>query len=50
VNVAVFALPRYRKSRLGEKPETKSTTVKLIILWIIFLLGLIWNWMQWHHR
>jgi amino acid transporter len=50
INVAAFVWPRYRKSRGTEKADSKFTTIKLIAIWIIFLLGLLWNWSLWHHR
>lgn len=50
MNGAVIVWPRYRKRHSTEKPGSRSTTVKIIIVWIIFVLGLMWNWMQWHHR
>jgi heme/copper-type cytochrome/quinol oxidase subunit 2 len=50
INVAVFVLPRYRRSRGTEMTDSKFTTTKLVVLWIVFLLGLLYNWAQWHHH
>jgi hypothetical protein len=49
VNTAVFVWPRYRRRGGVDRPSSKST-VGLIVIWIIFLLGLAWNLRFWHHR
>jgi hypothetical protein len=50
INVAAFVWPRYRKPQSTASPDSKSTTATVIFVWIVFLLGLVWNWMHWHHR
>jgi len=50
MNGAMISWPSYRARREINNPSSKSTTVKLIIIGVIFVLGLIANWMRWHHR
>jgi hypothetical protein len=49
INVAVFVLPGYRRKRSIPSADPKFTTAKLIIIWVLALLGLLWNWSLWHH-
>jgi amino acid transporter len=50
MNSAIIIWPRFRKSRGVDQPSSKSTTAKVIAILVIFIVGLIVNWVMWHHR
>ena len=50
INAAVLVWPRYRKQQSIARPDSESSTAMVVFVWIVFLLGLVWNWMHWHHR
>jgi hypothetical protein len=48
VNIAVFVWPRYRRRETAAGEKRGVSTAVVILTWLIFLLGLAWNWYGWH--